>query len=40
MNIGLVVSDTGPILHLSEAGALELLSKSGAISIPPAVEWD
>lgn len=33
-----VVSDTGPILHLQEAGALELLHLAGRVHIPPAVE--
>lgn len=33
-----VVSDTGPLLHLNEAGALELLSKIASVSIPGMVE--
>lgn len=32
-----IVCDTGPILHLSEAGLLKLLHKAGSISIPEAV---
>jgi predicted nucleic acid-binding protein len=34
----IVVCDTGPLLHLSEAGALELLRQAGDILIPPIVE--
>lgn len=33
-----VVCDTGPILHLHEARALELLRHTGEVLIPPAVE--
>lgn len=33
----LVVCDTGPVLHLREAGALGLLAKTGDLLIPPAV---
>lgn len=33
-----VVSNTGPLLHLSEIGALQLLEAAGTISIPPAVD--
>lgn len=33
-----VVCDTGPILHLREAEALELLAGAGEVLIPPAVE--
>jgi predicted nucleic acid-binding protein len=33
-----IVSDTGPILHLSEAAALPLLGLAGDVHIPPAVE--
>jgi predicted nucleic acid-binding protein len=33
-----IVSDTGPILHLSEARALALLGLAGDVHIPPAVE--
>jgi predicted nucleic acid-binding protein len=32
-----VVCDTGPLLHLQEAGALDLLPAAGRIAIPPAV---
>jgi hypothetical protein len=35
---GIVVCDTGPLLHLHEAGALEFLRQAGDILIPPAVE--
>jgi len=31
-----VVCDTGPILHLKEAEALELLGKTGEVLVPPA----
>lgn len=31
------VADTGPVLHLAEANALELISQLGAVAIPPAV---
>ncbi|NTW38137.1 MAG: DNA-binding protein, partial [Syntrophobacteraceae bacterium] len=34
----IVVCDTGPILHLHEAGALELLAKAGEVFVPPAVD--
>ena len=34
----LVVSDTGPLLHLGEADALTLLSWVGEVSIPTAVD--
>ncbi len=34
----IVVSDTGPILHLSEIGAIHLLSFTGDVFIPPLVE--
>lgn len=33
----LVVADTGPILHLGEAGILDLLSHTGHVTIPPRV---
>jgi predicted nucleic acid-binding protein len=33
----LVVCDTGPLIHLGEAGAFELLKLAGDILIPPAV---
>jgi len=32
-----IVCDTGPLLHLSEAGAIHLLSLAGEILIPPLV---
>lgn len=32
-----VVCDTGPLLHLREAGSLDLLAATGRIVIPPAV---
>jgi hypothetical protein len=33
-----VVCDTGPILHLAEANASDLLYLSGELHIPPAVD--
>ena len=33
-----VVCDTGPVLHLREAEALQLLAAAGEIFVPPAVE--
>ena len=38
----IIVSDTGPLLHLSEAGAIHLLSLAGEILIPSlvAVEFE
>lgn len=36
-NLRQVVSDTGPILHLHEVGALDLLQKVGQIAVPPTV---
>jgi predicted nucleic acid-binding protein len=33
----IIVCDTGPLLHLSEAGAVHLLSLAGKILIPPLV---
>jgi predicted nucleic acid-binding protein len=33
----IVVCDTGPLLHLSEAGAIHLLSLAGEVLIPPLV---
>jgi len=33
-----VVCDAGPILHLHEAGALELLALTGPVNIPPEVD--
>ena len=35
-----VVCDTGPLLHLGEAQALELLARAGAVSIPLAVNLE
>ncbi len=32
-----IVCDTGPLLHLHEAGALELLPLAGSVHIPPGV---
>ena len=32
-----VVCDTGPLLHLSEIGRLDLLRMTGTVIIPPAV---
>lgn len=34
----IIISDTGPILHLLEADALSLLHKAGEVLIPQAVE--
>lgn len=34
----IIVSDTGPLLHLSEAGALDLLKLAGEVYIPETVE--
>ena len=36
--MGTVVCDTGPILHLREAGSLDLLSKIGRVFIPRMVD--
>lgn len=33
----MIVCDTGPLLHLSEAGAVHLLSIAGRVLIPPLV---
>jgi len=33
----IIVCDTGPLLHLSEAGAIHLLSLAGKVLIPPVV---
>lgn len=33
----IVVCDTGPLLHLSEAGAVHLLAKMGDVYVPPLV---
>jgi predicted nucleic acid-binding protein len=35
-----VVSNTGPLLHLGEAAALDLLKPAGEILIPPSVETE
>jgi predicted nucleic acid-binding protein len=35
--VRLVVSDTGPVLHLYEAGSLEILSLFGKVDLVPAV---
>lgn len=35
-----VVCDTGPVLHLSEADALGLLEKTGEVVVTPAVEQE
>jgi len=32
-----IVCDTGPLLHLSEAGAIHLLSSAGEVLMPPLV---
>jgi len=34
----LIICDTGPILHLKEAGFLELLKKAGKVYIPGKVD--
>lgn len=34
----IIISDTGPILHLIEADALFLLSRAGDVIVPPAVD--
>ncbi len=36
----IVVCDTGPLIHLSEAGALEFLEHAGVVLIPPVVETE
>jgi predicted nucleic acid-binding protein len=33
----IIVCDTGPLLHLSEAGAIHLLSSVGEVLMPPLV---
>ena len=38
--VRLVVSDTGPVLHLSEAQALELLALTGEAHVPKAVHTE
>lgn len=35
---GILVSDTGPILHLHEARALDVLGSTGQVAIPPEVD--
>jgi predicted nucleic acid-binding protein len=35
-----IVSDTGPLLHLREAGMLEILRPAGQVFIPPTVETE
>lgn len=35
-----VVCDTGPVLHLHEAGQLDWLSATGTVCIPPAVDHE
>ena len=35
-----IVSDTGPLLHLREAGTLDILREAGQVSIPLAVETE
>jgi len=37
-NVRRIVSDTGPLLHLSEAQALDLLGQAGEIHVPQAVD--
>jgi hypothetical protein len=38
----IIVCDTGPLLHLSEAGAIHLLSSAGKVLMPPliAIEFE
>ena len=36
----LIVCDTGPLLHLSEAGMISLLQQAGDILIPPTVNLE
>ena len=36
----LVVSDTGPLLHLAEAQSIEILSRVGEVHIPEAVDQE
>lgn len=36
----IVVCDTGPVLHLSEAGALDLLERAGEVLIPATVDHE
>ena len=35
-----VICDTGPVLHLSEASALGLLERTGEVLIPPIVDGE
>jgi len=35
-----IVSDTGPVLHLTEAGSLRLLSLAGEVHVPSAVDGE
>ncbi len=35
-----IASDTGPLLHLAEAGLLEVLSQVGPVMVPPAVVFE
>lgn len=37
-NVRRIVSNTGPLLHLSEAQALDLLGQAGEIHVPQAVD--
>ncbi len=36
----IIVSDTGPLLHLSEAGTIHLLSLTGQVLIPDLVAME
>lgn len=36
----IIVCDTGPLLHLNEAGAIHLLGLAGNVLIPPAIATD
>jgi predicted nucleic acid-binding protein len=36
----IIVCDTGPLLHLSEAGAIHLLRSAGDVLIPPAIAME
>jgi len=35
-----IVCDTGPLLHLGEAGVRDLLASAGDVHIPPAVDFE